>query len=119
MSASALMLRLTHQSRNMTTALTISSMQSVELVRGCDSCSFISSFGFNIPPDAHFSKAATCSTNIGGVDFRYLSNRCLSKYEVQSGESCSCTNRLPSSNKPERMNLDLVRPRLPSFGNAS
>src|ERR1051325_5440118 len=119
MSASAHMLRLVHQSRNMPTALTVSSMASGVLVSGSDPCSFMSSFGFNIPSDAHLSKAATWSTNIGGADFRYLSNRCSHKYESQSGRRRPCKNKLPSSNKPERTNLDLMRPRLLSFGNAS
>ena len=39
---------------------------------------------------------------------------------VGTGTSCSCRKRLPNSNKPERINLDLIRPRSGmSFGNAS
>ena len=69
------MLRFTHQLRNTATAFTVSRMALVVLIRGCDSGGLMSSLGFTIPCEAHLSKAATCSTNITGVAFRYFSNR--------------------------------------------
>src|SRR6185369_8569865 len=100
----------------MPTTLTVPSIALGVLVRGCDSGGSRSSFGFSIPCDAHLSKAATYSTNITGVDFRYFSNKHSCRYLLQSS---SCRKRLPNSNKHERIALVLSRARLVSLGNAS
>ena len=110
------MLRLTHHCRNTPTTLTVPSIARGVLVRGRDSGGFTSSFGFSIPCDAHISKAATCSTNITGVDFRYFANKRSCRYLLQSS---SCRKRLPNSNKHERIALVLTLARLVSLGNAS
>src|SRR6185369_17829399 len=115
-SASERMLRLTHHRRNTPTALTVPRITLGVLERGCDSGGVMSSFGFSIPCDAHLSKAATCSTNITGVDFRYCSNKRSCRCLLQSS---SCRKRLPNSNMHERMNLVLTRARLVNLGNAS
>src|ERR1051326_6694467 len=118
MLASEEMSRLTHQLRNLITVLIVLRMSPLVLVRGCASCRFMSSFGFNMPSDAHFSKAITCSTNITGADLSHFFSRRSRWY----GTSCSGTKWLANSNNPERIHLDLVRPRLLSllsFGIAS
>src|ERR1043165_125375 len=75
MLASEQMSRLTHHSRNLITVLIVFCVCPLVLARGCASCRFMASLGFNIPSDAHFSKAIACSTNITGADLSHFSSR--------------------------------------------